>query len=320
MANPRTHHATHSVTIDAPAQAVYGLVSATENWPLLFPPTVLVHHIERVGTEERIQIWATANDEVKTWTSFRRLDPAARRIEFRQERSHAPVRSMGGAWTIGELPGGQTVVTLDHDFTAVDDTPENVEWIERAIDRNSGAELSALRKNAESLQDDRDLLLKFADTITVHGSASDVYQFIRQAQEWPQRLPHVSRVALDEDTPDLQLLEMDTRAPDGSVHTTRSVRVCFPDTAIVYKQLLVPKLLSAHLGRWLIERQGDDVRLTSEHTVVIEPAAIAGVLGADATVADAKNYVHTALSNNSGTTMAHARDFAEKAKATPVGH
>ena len=56
-----------------------------------------------------------------------------------------------------------------------------------------------------------------------------------------ERLPHVARVVLTEDTPGLQFLEMDTRTKDGSTHTTKSVRVCFPDTRIAYKQITLPR-------------------------------------------------------------------------------
>ena len=69
------------------------------------PPTVHADYAERGETEERIRLWATANGEVKNWTSRRRLDPAALRVEFRQEVSSPPVAAMGGTWIVEPLAG-----------------------------------------------------------------------------------------------------------------------------------------------------------------------------------------------------------------------
>ena len=63
----------------------------------------------------------------------------------------------------------------------------------------------------------------------------------------------MSRVSLEEDTPGLQVLETDTRTKSGSVRTARFVRVCEPSKKIIYKQTVLPPLMTVHTGRWLIE-------------------------------------------------------------------
>jgi aromatase len=118
-------------------------------------------------------------------------------------------------------------------------------------------------------------------------------------------------VSLREDTPGLQFLEMDTRTKDGSVHTTKSVRVAFPYTKIVYKQIQVPALMTLHTGHWLLEENSNGVTATSRHTVVINEANITKVLGAEGCVEDARRFVHTALSTNSLATLGHAKEYAE---------
>ena len=141
----------------------------------------------------------------------------------------------------------------------------------------------------------------------------DVYDFIYQAQHWQERLPHVTRVELTEDTPNLQVLDMDTLTKDGSVHTTKSVRVAFPAERIVYKQLKLPALLDVHIGQWTIEPSPDGVDVSSRHTVVLKPSAIEPVLGAGKTIADARVFVQRALSTNSLATLELAKNFAERA-------
>jgi aromatase len=304
------HYAEHKITVSAPADRVYGLVADVQKWPQLFGPTIHAEQVGQDGQSEQIRIWATANETVKTWTSRRTLDPAARTIAFRQERSQHPVGGMGGTWAIEPLAEDECYVRLSHDYFAATGEPADLDWIATAVDRNSTAELRALKSAAEA--DDSRTLLTFADTVDVDGAAADVYDFINEADLWEKRLPHVLRVSLQEDTPGLQVLEMDTRAADGSVHTTRSVRLCEPHHKILYKQVVLPGLLTLHTGRWLIEERAPSrVSVTSEHTIKIDESRITAILGENADLASAREFVRGALSGNSLATLRHAKSYAE---------
>ncbi|GAA4078566.1 MULTISPECIES: aromatase/cyclase [Actinomadura] len=311
MATDGVREVEHEITVAAPAAQVYDLIAQVENWPRLFPPTVYVDHVDKGETEERIRIWATANGEIKNWTSRRRLDRERLRIEFRQEVSSPPVASMGGTWIIEPLAADTSRVRLLHDYRAVDDDPEKLAWIDRAVDRNSTSELAALKANAELVTGDRDVLLSFEDTVEIDGSAKDVYDFLNEADLWKERLPHVAEVRLTEETPGLQVLRMDTRTKDGSTHTTESVRVCFPHHKIVYKQLVLPALMNLHTGYWLLTEHDGGVTATSQHTVIINTDNITKVLGEDADLDRARTFVRTALSGNSSATLRHAKEYAE---------
>ncbi len=302
----------HQITVKAPARAAYALIADVGNWPRLFPPSVHVEQLDVTGSEERIRIWATANGEVKSWISRRVLDPAEMRIGFRQEVASPPVASMGGTWIVEPITADQSRVRLMHDFRAVDDDAESLAWIERAVDRNSTSELAALKANVELATGAADPVMTFEDTVTIKGSAADVYDFLNDAQLWSKRLPHVARSSLAEESPGVQLLEMDTQTKDGSTHTTKSVRVCFPHRLIAYKQIGLPALITAHLGQWRIQETPDFVRVTSEHTVVINEENISAVLGPEADVARASSFVRAALSTNSLATLGHAKAYAER--------
>lgn len=305
-----THETEHAITVAAPAAAVYQLLADVENWPLIFPPTIYVDHLERSGGQERIRIWATANGEAKSWTSHRTLDPRARRIEFRQEVSAPPVARMSGTWIVEEAGEGSRVRLL-HEYRAVDDSSQGLKWIDRAVDRNSRTELAALRENVERTHGAAESTFTFEDVVRIDGSVKDVYDFVNEADQWEHRLPHVARVRLTEDTPGLQTLEMDTRAKDGSTHTTASHRVCLPPHRIAYKQVTLPALLSLHTGLWTFTDSGRGVTAASRHTVVLNTDAITGVLGPQADVASAREYVREALSANSLATLSLGRDYAE---------
>jgi aromatase len=303
-----TREVEHEITINAPARTVYGLIADVANWPQIFPPSVHVEYVERAERSERIRIWATANGTAKTWISRRELDPDNLRVDFRQEVSQPPVAGMGGVWIVEPVTEDSCRVRLLHDYRAIDDDPAALEWIDKAVDRNSHAELGALRDNAEQASE----LLSFDDTVRVDGRAQDVYDFINDAQLWQERLPHVAQVSLEESTPGLQLLEMDTRTKDGSTHRTQSVRVCRPHSKIVYKQTKVPALMTMHTGHWHIEEHPDGgLAVTSRHTVRINEDNITAVLGVSAGVTEAREYVRRALSTNSLATLGHATTYAE---------
>src|SRR5947207_499032 len=81
------------------------------------------------------------------------------------------------------------------------------------------------------------LWLSCVDGVNIAGEPRDVYDFLARAHDWPQRLPHIEALKVEEDVFDIQHLEAGIRLPNGSVHATSIVRVCFPETRIAYKQL-----------------------------------------------------------------------------------
>jgi ribosome-associated toxin RatA of RatAB toxin-antitoxin module len=296
----------HSITIPAPLPQVYGLVADVTRWPVIFTPTVHVEVLSRAGAEERFRIWALANDTVKTWTSRRHFDPTAATITFRQEQSQPPAASMAGTWTFAATDAG-TEVTLLHEFAVIGDEPYSAAWLRAAVNDNSNAELAGLAR-AAATPDDTGLIVRFADSTSVAGPVSRAYEFIAAAELWPQRLPHVSAMDLTVDSSGAQHLSMTTSTPDGEQHVTSSVRVCL-EQAIVYKQTRLPRLLTAHSGRWIFAEH-EATTVTSEHTIAIDPDAVERVLGRGATLADARQYAREALGANSRITLEHARHFA----------
>ncbi len=304
-------HVAHTISVAAAPDQVYELIADVTAWPAIFSPTVHVEHLERSEGEELFRIWALANASVTSWTSRRRLDPVRRVIEFQQQISRPPVASMGGTWLFHPRPDGGTDVELRHHFEPVADDPDARSWIVRALDTNSAAELAGLRFAATAGAAE-ELRMCFADSLVIDAPAEAVYRFIDEADRWPERLPHVDSLELTVDEAGVQRMSMSTLAPDGSQHTTTSVRVRLPDS-IVYKQIELPALLTSHTGRWLFAEQDGHTEITSEHTVSIDPDAVVRVLGEGKTVADARAFVRHALGTNSSTTMRHAKAFAEQA-------
>ncbi|ADP79387.1 aromatase/cyclase [Pseudofrankia inefficax] len=312
------HERVHTMTVAAPAEGVYDLVADVTRWPAVFGPTVHVEHRWRDAGAERFQLWATANGEVKTWTSRRTLDPVAGRITFEQERSQAPIASMGGEWSFSPDGPHSTLITLRHHFTAVGDDPAAVEWIGVALDRNSEAELASLRRIAELGHPPSDLVFAFEDVERTPGRAADAYEYIRRGDLWADRLPHVRSARMTEDADGVQELTMETETADGSTHRTSSTRLLLGGSRIVYTQHVLPALLLGHSGQWIFEEDvtpGPDggalaTTVTARHLVAVDPAAVPTVLGTGTTLAEARAFVRDALGANSRVTLRSACAYA----------
>lgn len=305
-----TTRTTHRIDVSAPAGAIYRIISDVTSWPLYFPPTVRAERLSGGADGELIRIWALANGDLRTWTSGRRLDETARTIGFEQIEPRDPVAAMGGAWRIEEHDDGSCTVVLDHHYRATGDDPAKLDRIAHAVDTNSRSELAALKAAAERVGAEDELLVAFEDADTFPGEVEDAYEFVRDLAQWPDRIPHVLRMEVREDVPGLQYMEMDTRSPDGSVHTTQSGRVCFAPALIAYKQTRLPGVLLAHTGEWAFEPAGEGlVTVTSRHRVVLDAEALAALPKPPTSVAQARAAVRDALGANSRATIAVARRY-----------
>ncbi|MCY0935106.1 aromatase/cyclase [Streptomyces sp. H34-S4] len=314
MSVQRVHRTSYAVDVAAPAGVVYGLVADTTQWPLFVPASIHVERLDFDGIQDRFHMWVTANGTVKSWLSRRTLDAARRRIDFRHELPAAPVAAMGGSWIVEPRGADRCHLVLEHDFTVAGDRAADVAWVERATDTNSHAELAKLKETAEQWARLDDLILTFEDSVRVSGPAEVVYEFLYSVADWPQLVPHVSRVDVTENEPGVQLMSMDTVTADGSAHTTESVRVCFPYAGrIVYKQTATPALMSAHTGEWSVIPDETGVTVLSQHSVLLREEAVEQVLGAGTTLAEARTYVREALGRNSTATLNLAKRHAENA-------
>ncbi|MGW0662689.1 aromatase/cyclase [Streptodolium elevatio] len=310
-----TYETEHRITVAAPPDTVYALLADVAGWPLVFGPTLHVEVLEQQGTSEEFAIWATAGGEVAQWTSRRTLDPVARRIRFDQQTPRAPLAAMGGEWIV-EPEGDGTLVVLTHDFTMRPDAALGPDAVHAVVDANSEAELAALRRHAE--QDEAaDLLLEFEDTADIDGSAEAVHDFLWRAERWPDALPHVVALELAEDADGVQTMDMDVRNHRGEQHSLRSIRIGRPGHRIVYKQLVLPPVATAHLGEWTVTGTAHGARAVGRHRIVLEPAGIATVLGPDTDLAAAKAAVREAIGGNSRTTLRRAKETVESLARAP---
>jgi aromatase len=311
----RTVSTTHTTVIMAPPRAVYRFIADAQRWPYLLPPVVHVERLAGGAAEERLRLWTVGNGAIRSWTSRRWLDSDGLRIGFRHESPYPPVASMSGEWVLVPLPDNATSVVLLHEFRAVDDDPANIALIKQAVDRNSTVELAALKTAAELGDRLSTLALSFDESVTIDAAPARVYEFLYRAQEWPRRLPHVTRLSMDEAVPNVQTLEMDVGDADAPLPTARLVRVCFPCHSIVYKQTEPPATMSAHVGAWQLRPTARGVTVTAHNTVLIRPDPAAP--GRASSAGSVGKLIQEQLRSNCLAILRHAKNATE-GRAEPL--
>ncbi|MER5950767.1 aromatase/cyclase [Streptomyces sp. NPDC001904] len=314
MSAERVHRTTHEVSVDAPAGVVYGLIGDAVTWPLFLPPSIHVEQLEFDGRSERLRMWVRASGEITSWTSRRTLDPARRRIDFHHELPAAPARSLAGTWQVQALAADRSRLTLSHHYTLTGDDPRQAAWLEAAVDTNSRTQLDRIGRLARRWDRLDALVLAFEDSVRVNGPAELLYDFLYRIGDWPQQLPHVTRLTHTERTPGIQETTMDTRTADGTRHTAESVRICFPHAGrIVYQQSSTDPLIAAHTGEWSVVPDERGVTVTAHHQVLLHEEAIAAELGPHADLAAARRHVRRVLGGHSTTTLQRAKSYAQNA-------
>ncbi|MFE4263106.1 aromatase/cyclase [Streptomyces sp. NPDC056883] len=305
--------ATHKVHVTAPAGVVYGLIADAVKWPLYFSPNAHVEQLEFDGERERLRMWSLMDGQLKSWISWRHLDPVERRVEFRTELPASPMDSVAGALTVRARGPHDTELELLYDFSVAGDVPDDVAWANRATAGAICAQLADVKAFAERWTRLDELLLSFEEAVRVNGPAELVYDFLYRAGDWPGLVPQVARVDLTEDSPGVQRMTMETLTEHGS-HTTDSVRLCFPHAGrIVFKQTTTPPLLEAHTGEWFVAPDETGVTVFAQHNVVLREENITAVLGEHADLAHARRHVREALGRSSLGLLAQAKKHAESA-------
>ncbi|MEU6995763.1 SRPBCC family protein [Streptomyces sp. NPDC046465] len=313
MSGQRVHHLAHTIEVAAPAGVVYALIADPERWPLYLPRNVYAQRLAFDGVHERLRVWALAQDQVISWTSERLQDLAGRCISFRQDLLMEPATSMAGRWQVTERAAGRCRLSVEHEFTTAPGRPQDGERLAELTAAGSRSALQGLQFLAERWHRLDQLTLSFAETLRVQGPPELVYHVLYDAARWPGRLPHVRGIALREPHAGIQQVTLDLAAADGTGrHSESGLRICFPHAGrIVHKATSPRPLLNAHCGEWSVLPDEHGVTVVAQHHVILCEESIEQVLGAGATLADARSRIRAQLGHESRQTLQLARRHAE---------
>jgi C7-C12 aromatase (ARO/CYC) len=301
--------AKYGVTIDTGYDVVFDLVTDIARWPQFHPTAVHAEVLRTSEDGELVRHWSlTGNSTVRTGQTLRRIDRVGRRITFTHEDVDSPATEFRGELVFTELTPHCTEVEVRQQISA----PDGVDLgpLLNQVAQESTTYLETLRDTAERNAELDELVVSFVDPLFIAGSIEDAYDYLYRADLWPERIPHVKALTMTEDVPNIQFFDMDTASPDGSPHTTRSVRICLPPNLIVYKQIVLPGLLDGHTGHWRFTQTPEGVIAEARHTTTIKPSALS-LLGPETTVGSARRYLRRVLSANSMGNLRLAKTYAE---------
>ena len=152
-------HTEHCITIEAPVQVVYDILADVVGYATLFPPTRSVEILEEDTGYQIARLEVDVGGQLQTWTSRRNLVADRRIISYQQIQKAPLLKHMSGEWRCFPLTEQRTQLVLTHDFEVREPTegkvigqytPEEAEAIVcDAVERNSRADLAAVKKEAE---------------------------------------------------------------------------------------------------------------------------------------------------------------------------
>lgn len=148
------NHTEHTVTVDANADVVYAVLADVEGYAKLFPPTESVTMLEESDTYQIARLVVDVSGQRQSWVSRRDLDSEHRTIAYRQLENAPMIEYMGGEWRALPLGQNRTQLVITHDFAArpTDSVPTQEQataLLDAAVERNSHADLAAVRQEAE---------------------------------------------------------------------------------------------------------------------------------------------------------------------------
>jgi aromatase len=157
VSTPRyAHRTTHRLSINAPAELVFGMLRDASHWPYLDGLTVYPERVSGDDDTHELRTSVVSNGALSSSHCWRVFDAASHRAEFQQLDLEPPLLHLGGDWDI-RLTDGLSVVTLNHGFEIEDE--QLAERINQLIDDYARRELEALRASCERLS----LLLQHPD-------------------------------------------------------------------------------------------------------------------------------------------------------------
>jgi C7-C12 aromatase (ARO/CYC) len=296
----------YTATVNAPVSLVFDLVAELERWPEFHGPSVHAEALESQDGAELYQHWWVIDDHtVRSWKARWWFLRDELRINFEFTPEEPGAAASRGQFSFLALSDQSTEIRAEQTVSGAGsyDHQQAEQDLRELVDRFADA--------AGHHKERQDLVVDFEDPLFVAGPLDDAYRYLYEADKWPERIPHVSRLVLEEPVPNVQFFDMETQTPDGSSHTTRSVRICLPGNKIVYKQIHLPKLLDGHTGHWKFTPTREGFILAARHTATIKPDALL-ILGAGTTVLDARRYLRRVLSANSMSNLRLAKAYSEE--------
>jgi len=303
------HRTERDTVVAAPAPDVLALLSAVADWPLLLARIVHVEPLALDGAARLARVWGLSTHGIDDWVCRVLADPAAGALHVAHVVARPPASALSARWHATPINPGHSRLILSQEFEAIADDPDAVRLLGRLFGATAESDLASLRDAAEIHTAHPGCRFTFGERVSLErgDSADAAFDFLSRPEKWPENLPGIASVALREEQPGTQWLEMGVEEPDGSVRAELTARVCFPRRRLIVQKDVRPRvLLFSHTSSFSVERHADGTAISCHHTVVLDPGAVAAALGPEATLADASDKVRRVVSAESLVTLRRA--------------
>lgn len=303
------HRTERATVVAAPAPDVLALLSAVADWPLLLARIVHVEPLALDGAARLAHVWGLSTFGIDDWVCRVLTDPATGALHVAHVVARPPASALSARWHAAPIDPGHSRLTLSQEFEAIADDPDAVRLLSRLFTATAESDLASLRAAAEIHAAHPGCRFTFGERVPLErgDSPEAAFDFLSRPEKWPENLPGIASVALREERPGLQWLEMDVEEPDGSVRAELTARVCFPRRRVIVQKDVRPRiLLFSHTSSFSVERRTDGAAISCRHTVVLDPEAVESALGPEATLADASDKVRRVVAAESLVTLRRA--------------
>jgi aromatase len=303
------HRTERDTVVAAPAPDILALLSAVADWPLLLARIVHVEPLALDGSARLAHVWGLSPRGIDDWVCRVLADPNAGALHVAHVVARPPASALSARWHAAPIDKGHSRLTLTHEFEAIADDPHAVRLLDGLFGATAESDLASLRDAAEIHAAHPGCRFTFGERVPLErgDSADAAFDFLSRPEKWPENLPGIASVALREEQPGTQWLEVGVKEPDGSVRAELTARVCFPRRRLIVQKDVRPRvLLFSHTSSFSVERRAAGTALSCRHTVVLDPGAVAFALGPEATLADASDKVRRVVSAESLVTLRRA--------------
>lgn len=315
---------TNSTVCNASQAEVYSIICNSQQWPQLFEPCIAVEILDQNEQEEKIRVTALVGGEKMTWESQRIFRRDIYGINSKIIKPMLFVKNMSTTWRVIALNQMQSLIVLEHDYTLVDEIPDNrvevatleqaAAFVANAIETNSTKELGNIKEVVH-----RSVLTKQQSTthsIICEAPAANVYNIIADVSNWPKIFDNCISTVIKERIGNTEQVQIKAWQ-NGQVVSWDTQRSYFDDIFRINFVLPIPMpFLKEMSGQWRViplNKCRCILNVTRDFALLDD---ISGIRADITTHEQARELINHFINDNAGSEMLAVKEFVEKNDTT----
>lgn len=269
------YHASYNIVCENSAEKVFSFIADPLHWPNLFKACVSVENLTFENGWQNVKIHANQAGHHVSWVTRRKINNEALLIDYELVDPMPYTKAMKGRWRVVPLSPVRCLLAVDRSWLIDDNISnfdnniktqeEKINFINQFINTNTRQEM----KELAFISKDHTNAPFFIETkIDVDVDAEKIYQFLKNAEEWPSFVPHCQALHVKFNDGVYQELFLDVKTSANDYEIFRTFRICNNEKKIIsFVQVEPPHLLKLHHGSWNVVSTRTGARVTCLHFV-----------------------------------------------------